>query len=276
MSVSGTGMDGTAGGAARSEAEQDPSGHRLLRGLWVVLAVLAVYALYRLLRMHDTVPHYRWHFEVIWQYRSQLYAGLLYTLVFTVICMVCGFLFGLLTAIARLSGIRLLAIPVRAVIELFRCTPVLVQLVWIYYALPVLTGLQLSAPAAAAIGLSLYGGAFYSEIIRGGILAIDVGQTEAGQALGMSPAQVMRRVVLPQAFRNMVPPLVSQSIMQLKNTSLLSVIAVPDLLYQAQSASQATYRPLEFYTAAAVLYFVVLFPATLLAQKLEVRRDKGR
>ena len=242
---------------------------------WVLAAAVGVVLLARLAWPHASgVPAYRWHFHVIWDYRRELLAGLWYTVLFTLVCIACGFLFGLLTALARISGVRALAVPVRALIELFRCTPLLVQLVWIYYALPVLTGLQLSAPAAAAISLSLYGGAFYSEIIRGGILSIDPGQTEAGQALGMMPLQVMRRVILPQAFRKMVPPLVSQSIMQLKNTSLLSVIAVPDLLYQAQSAAQATYRPLELYTAAAVIYFLVLFPATLLAQKLEIG-DKG-
>ena len=242
---------------------------------WALAALAVVAVLVRLGWTHPSgVPAYTWHFNVIWQYRHELLAGLWYTVVFTVVCIVCGFVFGLLTALARISGLPALVLPVRAVIELFRCTPLLVQLVWIYYALPVLTGLQLSAPVAAAISLSLYGGAFYSEIIRGGILSIDSGQTEAGQALGMMPLQVMRRVILPQAFRKMVPPLVSQSIMQLKNTSLLSVIAVPDLLYQAQSAAQATYRPLELYTAAAVIYFLVLFPATLLAQKLEIG-DKG-
>jgi polar amino acid transport system permease protein len=137
--------------------------------------------------------------------------------------------------------------PLRAYVEVFRCTPVLVQLVWFYYALPVLTGIEMSA-MAAALCLSLYGGAFYAEIIRGGMISTDIGQTEAGQAIGMTRGQVMRRVVLPQAFKRMVPPLVSQSIMQLKNTSLLSVLAVPDLLYQGQVIAHDTYRPLEVYT----------------------------
>src|SRR5690606_38352109 len=142
-------------------------------------------------------------------------------------------------------------------------------LVWFYYALPVLTGIEMSATMAAALCLSLYGGAFYAEIIRGGVIATDIGQTEAGQAIGMTRGQVMRRVVLPQAFKRMVPPLVSQSIMQLKNTSLLSVLAVPDLLYQGQVIAHDTYRPLEVYTLIAVAYFVILLPATLWAKRLE-------
>jgi polar amino acid transport system permease protein len=151
----------------------------------------------------------------------------------------------------------------------FRCTPVLVQLVWFYYALPVLTGIEMSAPVAAALCLSLYGGAFYSEIIRGGIISTDIGQTEAGQAIGMTRFQVMRRIILPQAFRKMIPPLVNQSILQLKNTSLLMVLAVPDLLYQGQVIAHDTYRPLEVYTFIAITYFLILFPVTLWAKRLE-------
>src|SRR5205823_89326 len=150
--------------------------------------------------------------------------------------------------LGRLSSNPFITAPLRAYVEVFRCTPVLVQLVWFYYALPVLAGIELSAVAAATVSLALYGGAFYSEIVRGGIISIDVGQVEAAKALGMTRYQLMKRVVLPQAFRRMVPPLMSQSIMQLKNTSLLSVLAVPDLLYQGQVIAHDTYRPLEVYT----------------------------
>ena len=159
--------------------------------------------------------------------------------------------------------------------ELFRCTPLLVQLVWFYYALPVLTGIEISAIGAATLSLTLYGGAFYSEIVRGGVISIDVGQVEAAKAIGMTPYQAMRRVILPQAFRRMVPPLISQSIMQLKNTSLLSVLAVPDLLYQGQVIAHEIYRPLETYTFIAIAYFAVLLPVTIWAKRLEFG-DYGR
>jgi len=212
---------------------------------------------------------YVWDFGALWKYRSLLMAGLVYTLVFTVICIVLGLFVGLVTGLGRLSKNPLVAAPLRAYVELFRCTPVLVQLVWFYYALPVLTGIELSAVTAATLCLSLYGGAFYSEIIRGGIISVDAGQVEAAKAIGMRPHQVMRRVVLPQAFKRMVPPLMSQSIMQLKNTSLLSVLAVPDLLYQGQVIAHEIYRPLETYTFVAVAYFVVLLPVTIWAKRLE-------
>jgi polar amino acid transport system permease protein len=212
---------------------------------------------------------YHWDFGILWTYRALLLAGLGYTLLFTIVCVVLGLAVGLVTGIGRLSKHRFIAVPLRAYVEVFRCTPVLVQLVWFYYALPVLTGLQISAVMAATLCLSLYGGAFYSEIIRGGIISSDTGQIEAARALGMRGRQILHRIVLPQAFKRMVPPLMSQSIMQLKNTSLLSVLAVPDLLYQGQVVAHETYRPLELYTFIAVTYFAVLLPVTLWAKRLE-------
>ena len=212
---------------------------------------------------------YEWDFGFLWKYRTLLIGGIGYTLLFTVICVIGGLIVGLAAGMGRLSSHKFVSVPLRTFVEVFRCTPVLVQLVWFYYALPVLTGIEMSAPVAAALCLSLYGGAFYSEIIRGGIISTDIGQTEAGQAIGMTRAQVMRRIILPQAFRKMIPPLVSQSIMQLKNTSLLMVLAVPDLLYQGQVIAHDTYRPLEVYTFVAIAYFVILFPITLWAKRLE-------
>jgi polar amino acid transport system permease protein len=174
-------------------------------------------------------------------------------------------------AIASLSNVRFISAPLVMLVEVFRCTPVLVQLVWIYYALPVLIGVELSPAVAAFIALSFYGGAFYSEIIRGGIASIEPGQWDAGRALGMRRFELMKRIVMPQALKRMIPPLVNQAVLQLKNTSLLSVLAVPDLLYQGQLITSATYRPLETYTMIAVIYFIILFPMTRVARVLETR-----
>lgn len=217
------------------------------------------------------MPSYIWDFTFLSTYSSLLLTGIGYTLLFTLICVVLGMLIGVLTALPRLSNSLWVCAPFRAYVEVFRCTPVLVQLVWFYYALPVLTGIQISATTAAILCLSLYGGAFYSEIFRGGIISVDEGQTEAAKALGMRRGQVMRRVVLPQALKRMIPPLVNQSIMQLKNTSLLSVLALPDLLYQGQIIAHDSYRPLEIYSAIAVIYFIILLPATMLSKRLETR-----
>ncbi|MGO3889856.1 MAG: amino acid ABC transporter permease [Paenalcaligenes sp.] len=214
---------------------------------------------------------YQWDFSQVWRYKEILLAGLQYTLFYTVLSIAFGLVLGLFVALGRISSPRALGIPLRGAVELFRCTPFLVILIWFYYALPVLIDINLSAPMAALLALSLYGAAFYSEIIRAGIVSIDDGQVEAAKALGMRKWQVLRRVILPQAFKRMIPPLMNQSILQLKNTSLVSVLAVPDLVYQGQLIAHETYRPLEVYTVVALAYFVVLFPATLLVQHIENR-----
>lgn len=214
---------------------------------------------------------YQWDFTQIWRYKEILVVGLQVTLWFTLISIVCGLAFGLFVALGRLASPRLLGIPLQAFVEVFRCTPILVILIWFYYALPVLLDINLSASMAAFLSLSFYGGAFYSEIIRAGIVSIEAGQVEAARALGMRKWQAMRRIILPQAFKRMIPPLMNQSILQLKNTSLISVLAVPDMVYQGQLIAHETYRPLEVYTVVALSYFIVLFPATLLVQRIENR-----
>src|SRR5450755_1620544 len=124
---------------------------------------------------------YSWDFATLWKYHVLLVNGIGYTLAFTVVCVILGLLVGLVTGLGRLSRNRFITAPLRAYIEVFRCTPVLVQLVWFYYALPVLVGIELTASGAAVLCLALYGGAFYSEIIRGGIIATDPGQAEAAR-----------------------------------------------------------------------------------------------
>lgn len=214
---------------------------------------------------------YQWDFNALWTYRYILLNGLGVTVAFTVGIVLLGLVIGMAAGLARLARFAPLRWLSSGYIELFRCTPVLVQLVWFYYALPILTGIQMSAVTAGVAALALYGGSFYAEIIRGGIVSIDPGQTEAGLALGMTPTQNMVRIVMPQALKRMVPPLMNQSIIQFKNTSLVSVIAVPDLLYQGQVAAHDSYRPLEVYTLVAAIYFLVLFPLTLAAQRFERR-----
>ncbi len=215
--------------------------------------------------------NYEWDFSFLLQYKGLIAIGALYTIGFTIVTAIAGFVVGGLIAVARLADARVVTIPLLAFIEIFRCTPVLVQLVWIYYALPIVIGVELKPATAAFIALTLYGASFFAEIIRGGIASIDTGQWDAGRALGMRRAALMRRVVLPQALKRMIPPLVNQVVLQLKNTSLLSVLAVPDLLYQGQLITSATYKPLEVYTMIAIIYFIILFPLTTLAHGLERR-----
>ena len=218
---------------------------------------------------------YQWDFGTLLQYRGLILWGALTTIGFTLMTAIAGLLVGIVIALARLSGRKWIILPFTALTEVFRCTPVLVQLIWCYYALPVLIGVEMSPAAAAVLTLSLYGGSFYAEIIRGGIASIEQGQWDAGRALGLKPLPLMRLVVMPQALKRMIPPLVNQTILQLKNTALVSVLAVPDLLYQGQLITSATYRPLETYSVIAVMYFLLLFPLTRLAMQLERRMARS-
>ena len=214
---------------------------------------------------------YPWDFSFLWAYRGLILTGLGVTIAYTIATILLGLLVGLVTGLLRLSRNPVITAPLVAYVEIFRCTPLLVQIIWFYYALPVVLGIDIPAPVAAILVLSLYTGAFYAEIIRGGVNSIERGQWDAARAIGMRRRQVMRHVILPQAVKRMIPPFMNQSIIQLKNTSLVSTIAVADLLYEGTIITAATYRPLEVYTMVAIIYFLVLFPLTLAAQQVERR-----
>jgi polar amino acid transport system permease protein len=218
-----------------------------------------------------TTAGYAGDFSFLWAYRWLILAGLGVTIAYTVGTILLGLAIGLVTGLLRLSRNPMITAPLVAYVEIFRCTPLLVQIVWFYYALPVVLGIDIPAHLAAVLVLSLYTGAFYAEIIRGGVNSIERGQWDAARAIGMRRNQVMRHVILPQAVKRMIPPFMNQSIIQLKNTSLVSTIAVADLLYQGTIITAATYRPLEVYTMVAIIYFLVLFPLTLAAQQVERR-----
>lgn len=215
--------------------------------------------------------NYHWDFGDVLHYGPLFETGLGYTLGFTLISALIGMVTGALLTLLRRSGWKILSVPAVAFVEVFRCTPALVQLVWCYYALPVVLGITLSPMMAALLALSCYGAAFYSEIFRAGLDTVDIGQWDAAYALGMRPFTALRRVIGPQAFKIMIAPLVSQFVLQLKNTSLVSVVTVPDLVYQGQMVASATYKPLEVYTTIAIIYFAILFPITQVARILERR-----
>ena len=219
---------------------------------------------------------YSWDFRTVAQSLDLFVQGLGMTAAYTVGSIALGILFGLLTCFARLSTWRSLRLIALTYQEIFRCTPLLVQILWAYYALPMLTGLTISNIAAGLLTLSLYVGSFYAEIFRGGILAVDRGQGEAARALGLSRFLVMRLVVMPQAMRKMLPPFINQSIIQVKNTSLLYAISVAELTYMTSVVNSDTYRPMESYTLAALMYFALLFPLTRIADHVERRLAHGR
>ena len=213
--------------------------------------------------------NYVWDFAILGKYSHLFWLGLGWTIASTIGTVFLGTLIGLVVGILRLKRLPVIDWLLLACIELFRCTPLLVQIIWFYYAFPVVIGVNIPAHIAAVTVLSLYGGAFYAEIIRGSIESIHVGQWDAARALGLKPWHVLRLVILPQALKPMLAPYVNQSVTQLKNTSLVSIIAVPDLVYNATLINAETYRPLEVYTVVALIYFAILFPATLAGRRLE-------
>ena len=213
--------------------------------------------------------HYVWDFAILGKYSHLFWLGLGWTIVYTIGTVILGTLVGLAVGMLRLKHLGLIDWLLLVYIELFRCTPLLVQIIWFYYAFPVLIGVNIPAHIAAVTVLSLYGGAFYAEIVRGSIESIHIGQWDAARALGLRPWRMMRLVILPQALKPMLAPYVNQSVTQLKNTSLVSVIAVPDLVYNATLINAETYRPLEVYTIVALIYFAILFPITFVARRFE-------
>jgi polar amino acid transport system permease protein len=155
---------------------------------------------------------YQWSFGFLLRYTHLFVVGVEVTLAYTAGTIALGLLLGLLIGLGRLSRARLVNAPLLAIVEAFRCTPLLVQIVWFYYALPVILGIQIPAVVAATLVLSLYTAAFYAEIVRGGVQGIERGQWDAARALGLRPWAMMRLVILPQAVRRMVPPFLNQSI----------------------------------------------------------------
>jgi polar amino acid transport system permease protein len=216
---------------------------------------------------------YIWDFSVIVLHPSEWLRGLFVTMTYAIATVAAGLMIGVVCGMSMLSRYRILTSPLYGYVHLFRCTPLLIQIVWFYYALPVVIGVNLPAWLAAGLGLTLYMGAFSAEIFRAGIMSIDKGQWQAARALGMLPGGMMRRIILPQATRRMLPPFVNQSVLQLKNTSLLSVVAVPDLMYTGTLLVSETFRPLEVYTSLAAFYFIILYPLQKLAKLLERRDD---
>jgi polar amino acid transport system permease protein len=199
-------------------------------------------------------------FAEVLEYWPFLLSGLVLTIQVSIVAMLGGMAIGLFVALVRIAHVPVVNGVTVLYVDFFRATPVLAQLIWIYYALPILTGKSLTAFAAGAIGLSLYAGSFLSEIFRAGILSVERGQSEAALALGMSRAQAMRRVILPQALVRMLPPIGSSLITLVKDSALLSIISLPELMRQSEALASLTFRRMEVLTIAAMLYFALTYP----------------
>jgi polar amino acid transport system permease protein len=199
--------------------------------------------------------------------------GLLVTAMLSVVVVPLGFAGGLLLALLSTSRHRLVRWPLIAWVDFFRALPPLVLLIFLYAGLP-FAGIELGAFGCVAIAFFLNTGAYYGEILRAGIESVPAGQAEAARSTGLSQLQAMRYVVLPQAVRNVLPDLLSNSLEVVKLTSIASVVALPELLYQARQAQSVTYNPTPI-VAAAIIYFLLLWPAVRLLSRLENRAVAG-
>jgi His/Glu/Gln/Arg/opine family amino acid ABC transporter permease subunit len=203
-----------------------------------------------------------------------LLAGLLITIELTFVVIVLSLGFALLVALGGMSRWLLLRWVIKAYIELMRGTPLLLQLIYIYYVLPEI-GIRLDAFTAGVIGLTLNYSAYISEVYRGGILAVPKGQHDAAAALGMTRALAMRRIVLPQAIRIVIPTLGNYFISLFKDTALCSVVSIQEVVFTAQIVAARNFQYFTLYTVVGAMYFLVSFPAARLVGWLERRTRSG-
>ncbi|MEH7506034.1 amino acid ABC transporter permease [Neobacillus drentensis] len=200
-----------------------------------------------------------------------LLKGLQVTLYIFVIAIILGFLIGLVIALLRLAPLKILNWIAKGYVDAIRGTPFIVQLFFIYFGVNSLQVVSLNSTTAGIITVAINAGAYFAEIIRAGIQSIDKGQTEAARSIGFTGAQTMRYVVLPQAFRRMLPTITNQSIISLKDTSLLSVIGIADLTQQGQIQASATFEAFKIWLAVGIIYFIIIYLLTMLANFIERR-----
>jgi glutamine transport system permease protein len=200
-----------------------------------------------------------------------LLSGLQFTLVLSGVSLVLATVIGLVVGLMNLSARPWLNTPARLYVNVIRGTPLLVQILFIYFGLPSVLHITLTPVTAGVIAVSLHVGAYVSEVFRAGIQSVDVGQTEASRSLGLSHWQTMRKIVLPQATRRMVPPMINQYILGVKDTSLLAVIGVGELTMQGQSIYAVNYRAFEILSAVALIYLAVTYVLYRLSRLIEQR-----
>ncbi len=195
--------------------------------------------------------------------------GFFFSIQLTLIAMVGGILLGTVLALMRLSGKPWLVIPAAAYVNTLRSIPLVMVILWFFLLIPMLIGRPMGAELSAMITFTIFEAAYYSEIMRAGIQSVPKGQVYAGYAMGMSYAQTMQLVVLPQAFRNMLPVLLTQTVILFQDTSLVYAIGAYDLLKGFEVAGKNFNRPVETYLVAAVVYFAVCFSLSMLVRRLQ-------
>jgi His/Glu/Gln/Arg/opine family amino acid ABC transporter permease subunit len=206
---------------------------------------------------------YQFRWDTVWNSLDFLMSGLQMTLFISAVTLVLAMLGGLVIAgldMSRFAPLRWIGISIG---EVIRNTPILVQLLWVYYVLPIVFGVRIESLTALVIGLSLYQGAFIAEVYRSGIQSVPRGHGEAAQVLGLTPVQNFARIVLPQAIRMTLPPLASNFVQLIKFSSLGAVISVSEITRRGMELSATNFRPLETFTFIAVVYFLICWPLAM-------------
>jgi glutamate/aspartate transport system permease protein len=200
-----------------------------------------------------------------------LWQGLQLSLLLTLLAILGGIVLGTLLALARLSGIKPLALVAAAYVNLIRSVPLILVIFWFYFLVPLAVGRPIGGFYSALIAFVMFEAAYYSEIMRAGIQSVKKGQVHAGQATGLGYWQIQRYVVLPQAFRNMIPILVTQGIILFQDTSLVFVVSLRDLMTASSIVARTEGRLVEMYLFAALVYFVICFSGSLFVRRLQAR-----
>ena len=195
--------------------------------------------------------------------------GFVFSVQLTLVAMAGGIAIGTLLALMRLSGKKWLVLPAAFYVNTLRSIPLVMVILWFFLLIPLITGLRMGAELSAIITFTVFEAAYYSEIMRAGIQSVAHGQVYAGYAVGMSYAQTMQLIVLPQAFRNMLPVLLTQTIILFQDTSLVYAIGAYDLLKGFEVAGKNFNRPVETYLVAAAVYFVICFALSMLVRQLQ-------
>jgi His/Glu/Gln/Arg/opine family amino acid ABC transporter permease subunit len=226
-------------------------------------------------RLDWNPTNYQFAWDVVGQYRVWLFEGVILTLKIAVVSMVLAMVFGLLIALLRMSPIW----PVRTLaslyISIFRAIPPLVFILWMYYGVTLVTGLNIEAFWSGVICLTLQYAAWLAEIYRAGLQAIDKGQREAALSTGLSRTRAFAKVIWPQAWRIIIPPMANNFVGIIKDSSLVGIIGLNELMRQSQIAVSLTFRPFELYTAAMVIYIVLTLAIARMASVLEQRAARS-
>jgi glutamate/aspartate transport system permease protein len=201
--------------------------------------------------------------------QSFILKGFIFSVQLTLVAMVGGIALGTIIALMRLSGKKWLVYPAAFYVNTLRSIPLVMVILWFFLLIPLLIGKPLGAELSAMITFTVFEAAYYSEIMRAGIQSVPKGQVSAGYAVGMNYAQCMRFIVLPQAFRNMLPVLLTQTIILFQDTSLVYAVGAYDLLKGFEVAGKNFNRPVEMYLLAAITYFVICFSLSMLVRRLQ-------